>query len=130
MLRKLNPDTVVKPVNQAYHHVVVSPPGARMVHIAGQVGLRPDGTLPDTLEGQAEQAWANVMACLAAAGAGPEHVVKVTTYLLDAADYPAFAAARSGALGDARPASTAILIKGLLKPEWRFEIEAIAVLPA
>lgn len=130
MLQKINPDSVVRPVNQAYHHVVVVPAAARMVYVAGQVGLRADGSLPETLAGQATQAWANVMACLAAAGAGPEHVVKITTYLLDADDYPAFAQARAAALGDARPASTAVLIKGLLKPEWRFEIEAVAAVPA
>lgn len=129
MLEKLNPPSIVQPLNNAYHHAVVIPPNARICHVAGQVGMRADGTTPDTLEAQAEQAWANVMACVEAAGMSAQNVVKITAYLLDAADYPAFAAARARYLGDARPASTAVLIKGLLKPEWRFEIEAVAASP-
>ena len=126
MLEKLNPDDIVQPFNNAYHHVVVAPPNARVAWVAGQVGLRPDGSLPDDLEGQADQAWANVMASLRVAGMGAENIIKINAYLVDADEYPAFAAARSKYLGDARPASTALLVKGLLKPEWRFEIEAVA----
>jgi enamine deaminase RidA (YjgF/YER057c/UK114 family) len=126
MLEKINPADMVAPINNAYHHAVVIPPNARLVYVAGQVGVRADGSLPDTLEGQAEQAFANVMAALRAAGMGAGDVVKITSFLIDAADYPAFAAARAKHLGDARPASTAILVKGLIKPEWRFEIEAVA----
>ena len=126
MLEKLNPDSIVRPFNDAYHHVVVIPPNARVVHIAGQVGLRPDGSLPSTLAGQADQVWSNVVACIEEAGMGPENIVKINAYLLDANDYAAFATARTKYLGDARPASTAVLVKQLIFPEWRFEIDAIA----
>ena len=129
MLEKLNPGSIMQPFNNAYHHAVVIPPNARMLYVAGQVGLRPDGTLPDTLEEQADQAWQNVMACIQEAGMGAENVVKINAYLIDAEDYPAFAAARTKHLGDARPASTAVLIKQLIVPEWRFEIDAVAAAP-
>ena len=130
MLEKLNPRDIVAPFNNAYHHTVVIPPNSRIAHVAGQVGLRPDGSLPETLEGQAEQAWVNVMASLAVAGMGAENVVKINAYLIDADDYGAFAEARARHLGDARPASTALLVAQLLKPEWRFEIDAVAAAPA
>lgn len=130
MLEKFNPATIVTPFNNAYHHAVVIPPNARILYISGQVGMRQDGSLPDTLEGQAEQAWMNVMACVQGAGMSAQNIVKITAYLIDADDYGAFAAARAKHLGEARPASTAILIKGLLKPEWRYEIEAVAAAPA
>jgi enamine deaminase RidA (YjgF/YER057c/UK114 family) len=107
----------------------VIPPNARVAFIAGQVGLAPDGSLPDTLEGQAEQAWVNVMAAVRVAGMTADNIVKITAYLIEADDYAAFAAARARHLGDARPASTALLVKQLLKPEWRFEIEAVAAAP-
>ena len=129
MIEKLNPPGIVTPLNNAYHHAVVIPPNARLCYVAGQVGMRADGSTPESLEEQAEQAWRNVMACVEAAGMSAQNVVKINAYLVDAADYPAFAAARAKYLGDARPASTAILIKGLLKPEWRFEIEAVAAQP-
>lgn len=126
MLEKINPPDMMEPFNNAYHHAVVIPPGARIVHVAGQVGLDARGELPDTLAGQAEQAWANVMSAVRGAGMGPENIVKITAYLLDTDDYGAFAEARARHLGDARPASTALLVKQLLKPEWRYEIEAVA----
>ena len=129
MLEKLNPDGIVAPFNNAYHHTVVIPPNARVAYIAGQVGLAPDGSLPDTLEGQAEQAWVNVMAAVRVAGMNADNIVKITAYLIEAEDYAAFAAARARHLGAARPASTALLVKQLLKPEWRFEIEAVAAAP-
>ncbi len=129
MLEKLNPDGIVAPFNNAYHHTVVIPPNARVAYIAGQVGLAPDGSLPDTLEAQAEQAWVNVMAAVRVAGMNADNIVKITAYLIEAEDYAAFAAARARHLGAARPASTALLVKQLLKPEWRFEIEAVAAAP-
>jgi 2-iminobutanoate/2-iminopropanoate deaminase len=129
MLEKLNPPSIIAPFNNNYHHAVVIPPNARVVHVSGQVGLRPDGSLPDTLQAQADQAWHNVMACIAEAGMGAENIVKINAYLIDVDDYPAFAAARTKHIGDARPASTAVLIKQLLLPEWRFEIDAIAAAP-
>lgn len=129
-LEKINPPSMMEPFSNAYHHVVVVPPGQRLAYVAGQVGLRADGTLPDTLEEQAEQAWVNLMTALDGAGMKAENIVKITAYLLDADDYPAYAAARSRHIGDERPASTAILVRQLLKPEWRFEIEAVAAAPA
>ena len=126
MLDKRNPDGVMAPFNNAYHHCVVIPPNARIAHVSGQVGLDRHGNLPDSLEGQADQAWSNVIEILKDAGMGPENIVKINAYLLDMDDYPVFAAARSKYLGDARPASTAILVAGLVMPEWRFEIEAVA----
>lgn len=126
MLEKINPPDIVAPFNNAYHHAVVIPPGARVAFVAGQVGLEPSGMLPDTLEGQAEQAWLNLMAAVRAAGMDAADIVKITAYLVEADDYAAFAAARSRHLGEARPASTALLVKQLLRPEWRFEIEAVA----
>jgi enamine deaminase RidA (YjgF/YER057c/UK114 family) len=130
MLKKFNPPSIVQPFNNIYHHGVVIPPNSRLLYTAGQVGLRPDGSLPDTTEGQAEQVWANVMAIVADAGMTAQNIVKINAYLIDDADYAAFAAARTRHLGDARPASTAIIVKQLVKPEWKFEVEAVAAAPA
>ena len=116
MLEKLNPAAIMAPFKNNYHHAVVIPANARIVYVSGQVGLRADGSLPDTLEAQADQAWQNLMACIGEAGMGPENIVKINAYLIDADDYPAFADARAKHIGDARPASTAVLIKQLLLP--------------
>ena len=82
--------------------------------------------LPQDPQLEADKAWENVIECVKEAGMGTEDIVKITAYLTDEGDYPYFANSRSKFLGDARPASTAILVKALVKKEWRFEIEAVA----
>ena len=55
-----------------------------------------------------------------------EHVVKTTTYLVDRADIVPMRAIRMKHLGESRPASTLVLVQGLLDPAWRIEVEAVA----
>jgi enamine deaminase RidA (YjgF/YER057c/UK114 family) len=65
---------------------------------------------------------------LARAGAEPRHVVRTRTYLVDAADAEAVGAVHGAVFGDVRPASTMVVVAGLLDPRWRVEVEAEAVL--
>ena len=51
-------------------------------------------------------------------------------FIVDADDWPEVARAHGEVFADIRPASTAVVVKGLLDPRWRVEIEAEAVLPA
>ena len=67
-IRKANPPTVAKPV-AAYSHVAEVPPGTRLLYLAGQVGNRPDGSLPESVDDQAAQALENIRLILAAEGA-------------------------------------------------------------
>ena len=57
---------------------------------------------------------------------GIEHLVKVTAYITDASHVGIYRTARDAAVGDAKPASTLIVIPALAGPEWCVEIEAIA----
>ena len=54
-LERINPDSIIEPFNGAYSHAVVIPPGSRVAHISGQVGLQKDGTVSDDLRAQVEQ---------------------------------------------------------------------------
>jgi enamine deaminase RidA (YjgF/YER057c/UK114 family) len=124
-LQRLNPDTTAPPVG-LYSQGVVTPGSGRWLHIAGQVGVRRDGTLGEGFEAQAQAAWENVVGVLAAAGMAPGDLVKVTTFLTDAGHLPQFGAVRAKFLGDARPASTLLIVKALARPEWLVEVEAVA----
>jgi 2-iminobutanoate/2-iminopropanoate deaminase len=86
----------------------------------------PDGRTPEGIEAQAALAFRNLGAALASAGMAAGDVVKLTVYLTQAGDIPALRAARDGFQGDARPASTLVVVQALARPEWRVEIEAIA----
>lgn len=124
-MRKHNPSSISPPVG-AYSNGVSAPGQGRWLHVAGQIGLRPDGSLAEGLAAQAEAAWSNLLAILKDADMGVENLVKVTHYLLDAADLAEYGPVRSRFLGEARPASTLLVVKSLAKPEWLVEIDAVA----
>jgi 2-iminobutanoate/2-iminopropanoate deaminase len=101
------------------------------LYIAGQVALDAEAQVvaPDDAAGQARQVYHNLGAVLAAAGAGWEHVVKITTFLVDRADSPAVTEVRLAVMGEHRPPHTGLIVAGLGRPEIRLEVDAIAVLP-
>ena len=120
-----NPQTIADPIG-TYSHGVETPPNARWLHIAGQIGIRKDGSVPPTVEGQTEAVWQNIVAILAAAGMKITDLVKITSYLTSLASFPAYAAGRAKFLAGHRPASTSLVVGSLVKPEYLVEVEAIA----
>ena len=93
---------------------------------AGTPGMRPDGTVPDSIAEQAEWAWRNVLAILEEAGMGVADLVKVTHYLTRAEYIKPYVEVRSRFLGDARPASMLLVVPALVRPEFLVEVEAYA----
>ena len=128
MPRSLNPETLSRPVG--YSHVVEARAG-RLVFISGQVAFDQQGNLVGAgdMAAQAEQVFENLKAALAAAGAGFGDVVKLTFFIVDMARMPAVREVRNRYLDPAHiPASTAVEVKSLVRPELLIEIEAIAAL--
>ena len=105
---------------------MVAPAAGRWLHISGQVGVRKDGSIPEDFKGQAHCAWENLVAVLAAAGMTVADLVKVNTYLTDRSQHPQFSPIRAKFLGDARPASTLVVVAALARPEYLVEVEAVA----
>lgn len=120
-----NPNTVAQPAGP-YSHGVEVPPNARWLYISGQIGIAPDGTVPSDFEAQAEQCWRNIKAILAAAGMGVENLVKCTHFVTRAADVATYGKVRTRSLGEARPASTLLVISALARPDLLVEVEAVA----
>ena len=120
-----NPPTIADPIG-TYSHGVEVPPNARWLYIAGQIGMRKDGTVPPTVEAQTEVAWQNIVAILAAAGMKVTDVVKMTQFLVNLEDFPKYAATRAKFLAGHRPASTGLVIRSLVRPEYLVEVEAVA----
>lgn len=125
MNKKHVPTTILAPL-AAYSHGIEIPPNSRVLFTAGEVGLLPDGAMPEGVEAQTHSTLTNLMAILESAGMGIEDVVKVTTYVTNEDDFWPMAKARSKFFGDARPASTGIIVKALAKPDWLVEIELVA----
>jgi enamine deaminase RidA (YjgF/YER057c/UK114 family) len=104
------------------------------VFVAGQVGV--DQVTQEMANGfasQCQQALANVLAILSEAGAGPEHVVKLTWFVTSLAEYRAAGRALGDAwkvtMGRHFPAITLVEVSGLIADGAMVEIEAHAVLP-
>ena len=126
MHKRHNPDTVVEAFGKGYSQAMEIDPNKRWLFTAGQVGVAPDGNTLDSIEGQVAQTWANIIALLNEGGMGIDDVVKITGYIVGKKNFPAYAAGRKKALGEARPASTAIIVPALAMPQWLVEIEVIA----
>ena len=125
IMLKHNPATIAAPMG-AYSNGISAPGAGRWLHIAGQIGVLPDGTMPATFVEQADAAWRNLVAVLVDAGMTSEDLVKVTHYLVRTDDLKDYNPVRSQHLGTARPASTLIIVQALARPEWLFEVEAVA----
>ena len=128
-IRFLNPDTLSKP--PGYTHVVEVTAPARLVYIAGQLGIDRDGKLEADFRRQAVQTFENLKNALAAVGAGFKDVVKLNNYLIDLKHLPVFREVRDSYLAaQDRPASTTIAISGLAREGALLEVEAVAILGA
>jgi len=103
------------------------------VHVAGMIGWDAQGVFhSDDLVAQVRQALQNVLEVLACAGARPEHIVRMTWYLLDKREYLARAreigAVYRELIGDFGVAMTAVQVAGLIEDRARVEIEVTAVI--
>ena len=131
MARVITPRALGAPLGMYSHGMVA--PGGEIVVVAGQVGLRPDGTLAgDDVGRQTRQALENVRAVLEAGGCGFRDVVRLQTFLTSADDIPGFMLARQEAFpacfpDKAYPPNTLLVVSRLVRPELRVEIEAMAV---
>ncbi len=129
-MRALQPPDWPRP--RGYANGVAVPAGGTLVFVAGQIGWAPDGAFPSPdLVGQVRVALENVLAVLAEAGAGPEHIVRMTWYVVDRADYLASAAAIGevyrSVMGRVFPAMSAVEVSALMEAEAKVEIEVTAV---
>ena len=101
------------------------------IYVSGQVALAGGALVgADDPAAQAEQCFGNILAVLASAGAGPEHVVKLVCYLTERSAYGGYAAVRNRIFAAHPPASSVVIVKELLVPGLLMEVEAVAWKPA
>ncbi len=100
------------------------------VLVAGTAPVWPDGACDPDPRVQAARCFEIILAALGEVGAGPEHVVRTRTYLTSAEHWEAVGAEHGRVFAAVRPASTMVVVAGLLDPRWKVEIEAEAVVPS
>ncbi|WP_322618529.1 RidA family protein [Deinococcus terrestris] len=106
--------------------------GGRTVYLSGQIAVDAQGEVvgPGDFTTQARQVFENLRLALAEVGRTFDHVVKLTLFLTDMADLPQLRAVRDEFIDLAQPpASSAVQVAGLVRPELLVEVEAIAAAP-
>ena len=119
------------PPPKGYANGIVA--SGRMVFTGGLIGWDADGKFPDGFVAQVRQTLLNTLAVLATAGAGPEHMVRMTWYVRDMDAYLAslkeVGTVYVVAMGRNYPAMALVEVSRLVEPAALVEIEATAVLP-
>lgn len=129
--RIIDPEALAKA--RGFSHGILAASG-RLLFVAGQIGWDGDGRVvsPDFLP-QFEQALANVVQVVRAAGGRPSDLVRLTLYVIDKRHYeaqlPEVGAAYRRRVGRHYPAMALLEVKGLLEPGALVEVEATAVIP-
>jgi len=121
-----NPPTVKPPISGYSHAALIAGPPRRLV-ISGQVGIAMDGSIPEDEDAQVAQAFANLRAILEAHGMGFRDLVKTTTYVTSRDMVGKFRVHRDRVFAEHPPASTLVIVAGLVDPGMKVEIEAEAV---
>lgn len=127
----VNPETLPPPAG--FSHVVV-PADGTTVYLGGQTAHDPLGSIVGTtVVEQFDRAAANVVAALAAAGGGPQHLVSLHIYVTDVAAYraslPELGVAYRNHFGKHYPAIALFGVQGLFDPEALVELVGVAVVP-
>ena len=130
MIEILQPQGWAKPIGYANGMAA----RGKQLFIAGQIGWNGQCVFEtDDLVAQIGQTLRNIVAVAAAGGAGPEHIVSMTWYLLDRKEYSArlkeIGTVYRDIIGRCFPAMTAIQVAGLIEDRAKVEIQAIAVVP-
>ena len=130
MMQTLQPPSWSKPRGFA-NGIAAS---GRLVFIAGQVGWTGEGKWEARdFAGQFKQTLQNIVEVLAQAGGRPQHIVRLTWYVLDKQEYLAslkdVGVAYRAVMGRHFPTMAVVQVSGLIEPEARLEIEATAVIP-
>ena len=130
--RPINPPELGAP--RGYSNGILAPAGARLLFVAGQVGWNErQEIVGDGFAEQFAQALTNVVTVVRAAGGEPEHLVRLTIYVIDHREYLAalqeIGAAYRGIMGRHYPAMALVEVKALLEPGAKVEIEGTAALP-
>lgn len=120
-----DPDAVHAPL-AGYVHQIELRGDERLLVLSGQVGMRPDGSVPDDPLDQLDVAWGNLEENLRAAGMDAGDLVKVTLYLVGELDAGRRRELLARRLGSHRPCMTLVVVSALAAPRFRVEVDAWA----
>ena len=116
----------VSPAMGQYSHGVETSENVRWVHIAGQTGVRKDGSIPPDFETQTRIIVENIKAILNEADMSWSDAVSYNIYMTHREDLEIWRKLAPELLAGAKPAGTLVFVSGLVHPDWRIEFEVKA----
>lgn len=125
MKKIFNPPSVRKPFGH-YNHGLLVPPGASLLVTSGQLGIRPDDSIPPDVTGQAEICFEAIQAVLAEAGMDFGDVIRISGFVTKREDFAAYMAVRDRYTLDPKPVSTLIVVGGFTRADFLVEVEVTA----
>ncbi len=124
-MRRLNPNAIHPPFANYAHGLEVKP-GARIVFCSGQLGIDPDGAIPDDVESQTRLCFRAIDAILGEASMSLADLVRLNAYVASAQHLAGYMKVRDEFVGNPPPASTLMVVQGFARPEFKVELEAVA----
>lgn len=124
-LKHLLPQDMAAPF-AAYSHGVKVKTGAEMIFCSGQLGIAPDGNVPQDAEAQAELCFENIRRILRDGGMDLADVVRINAYVTDRAYMRPYMDVRDRLFPQPAPASTLMIVSGFTREEFKVEIEVVA----
>ncbi len=124
----INPNSIINPFADYSHGLWISGSTAQLL-VSGQLGITKDGVIPKSIEGQTEYCFANIEAILSDGGMKKSDVVKITAYVSKRKFLQPYMKIRDRWIRNlkAPPTSTLLIVSGFSKPEFKVEIEVLAV---
>jgi len=97
-----------------------------MLFCSGQLGLAPDGAIPESAEAQADLCFVAIGHMLAAAGMDMVDIVRINAFVTDRTHMAGYMASRDRHVTSPPPASTLMIVSGFTRPEFKVEVEVVA----
>ncbi|PKA39446.1 RidA family protein [Rhizobium sullae] len=125
MTKIFNPPSVRRPFGN-YNHGLMVPPGASLLVTSGQLGIGLDDSVPKGMTAQAELCFEAIKAILEDADMSFADVIRISGFLTQREDFPAYMAVRDRYTADPKPTSTLIIVSGFTRAEFLVEVEVTA----
>ena len=125
MIVRKNPSVVAAPIG-LYSHLVVVPPGAELLVIAGQIGCDVEGEVPEGVVDQLGNCFANIDRILKSEGLSVDALIKINIWLTEEMPREDMRARMHAVLSGDLPVATLAFVKALAQPRLKAEVEAWA----
>lgn len=119
----------VHPPFSSYNHGMLVPAGTDLLFCSGQLGVSPEGHIPESAEDQAVMCFENIREILKEAGLGFSDIIRINAFVTSHQAFQDYMKVRNRYIAEPYPASTLVIVCGFTRPEFCVEVEVVAGRP-